>query len=234
MNNVFEKNINALKSKGINGEKLADKLLKHVLSDVPQLVKENNAYNFSYKGKLLHNPLSPLGEAAEIFSMCENTPITIHLVYGLGLGYLFQVVSAKSSGTVIMYEPDLNIMRTAFALVDFSNDILKQNVYITNDFSEACEYIYEKSNMKNTPLLLSTSAYQDLEPEKFNSMVTELQQVVGRFSLDLKYTRERFYSLILQIINNIPKLVHEVPIIEFKDRFKGKTAVVVSAGPTLD
>ena len=231
MNNVFEKNINALKEK--NSE-LAEKLLKYILTDVPQLVRENNFYNFSYKGKLLHHPLNPLGEAAEIFSMAENTPVTIHLIYGIGLGYLFQVTSAKSKGTVILYEPDLNILRTAFTLVDFSNDIIKQNVYLTDDFTKACEYIYQKSNTNNTPLLLSTTAYRELNEENFNNMVTSLQHEVGRYSLDLKYTKERFFELLQKTINNIPQNIKETPIIEFKDRFKDKTAVVVSAGPTLD
>ena len=231
MNNVFEKNINALKEKN---PRLADLLLKYILTDVPQLVKENNFYNFSYRGKLLHNPLNPLGEAAEIFAMAENTPVTIHFIYGIGLGYLFQVTSAKSQGTVILYEPDLNVLRTAFTLVDFSNDILKNNVYLTNDFSEACEYIYKKSNMKNTPLLLSTTAYRELNEEQFNKMVTDLQHEVGRFSLDLKYTKERFFELLQKTVNNIPQILNEVPIAEFKDFYKGKTAVVVSAGPTLD
>ena len=231
MNNILEKNINALKQKNSN---LADKLEKYLLTDVPQLVKANNSYNFLYKGKLLHNQLSPLKEAAEIFSMAENTPVTIHLVYGMGLGYLFQVVSAKSQGTVILYEPDLNILRTAFTLVDFSGDILKNNVYLTNDFNEMCGYIYQKSNMKNTPLLLSTNAYREIEPDKFNDMVRTLQEIVGRFSLDLKYTQEKFFDLTKKIINNIPQLINEIPIAEFKDIFKGTTAVVASAGPTLD
>ena len=230
-NNVFENNINALKTKGFS---VAEKLLKHVLTDVPELVKENNFYNFKYRGKYLHNAVNPLGEAIEIFSMCENTPVTIHLIYGLGLGYLFQVAAAKSQGTVILYEPDLNILKTAFSLVDFSNDILKNNIFITNDFTEACEFIYKKSNIKNTPLLLSTTAYRELNEEQFNDMVTRLQQEVGRYTLDLKYTQEKFYPLILKIIGNIPQIIKEVPIAEFKDRYKGKTAVVVSAGPTLD
>ena len=231
MNNIFEKNINALK---IKNTKLADKLLKHILTDVPQLVQENNAYNFVYKGKYLHNVQSPLGEAAEIFSMAENTPVAIHLIYGLGLGYLFQVASAKSQGTVILYEPDLNILRTAFTLVDFEAFILKPNVYLTDDFQEANEYIYQKSNIKNTPLLLSTSAYRELDENKFNDLVRELQTSVGRYSMDLKYTQERFYYLLLRIIENVPTLIKEIPIAEFSNRYKGETAVVVSAGPTLD
>ncbi len=231
MNNVFEKNISALRQKN---PVLAEKLVKYILTDVPQLVRENNFYNFLYKGKLLHNPLNPLGEAAEIFSMAENTPVAIHLIYGIGLGYLFQVASAKSQGTVILYEPDLNILRTAFTLVDFSNDILKQNVFLTDDFTKACEYIYQKSNTKNTPLLLSTTAYRELNEDSFNNMVTALQHEVGRYSLDLKYTKERFFELLQKTINNIPQIIKETPIVEFKDRFKNRTAVVVSAGPTLD
>ena len=231
MTQIFEKNINALKTK--NSE-LAQILSDFVLTDTPNLIKENNFYNLKYKEKYLHNPINPLAEAVEIFSMCENTPIAIHLIYGLGLGYLFQVVSAKSQGSVILYEPDLNIMKTAFNLVDFSNDILKNNIYISNDFSQICEYIYQKSNMKNVPLLLTTKEYRELNEEKFNDMVAELQQEIGRYSLDLKYTKEKFYPLLLQILKNTPKLIHEIPIAEFKDVYKGKSAVVVSAGPTLD
>ncbi len=234
MKNIFEENIKALTQKGANGKALADKLLKHILTDVPQLVQENGFYNFTYKGKYLHNKINPLGEAAEIFSMAENTPVAIHLIYGIGLGYLFQMTSAKSKGTVILYEPDLNIMRTAFSLVDFSNDITKDNVFITDEYNQACEYIYQKSNMKNIPLLLSTEAYRNLNEEQFNLMVKNLQQEVGRYGLDLKYTQERFYELTLKMIQNIPKLIHELPIAAFKDKYKNKTAVVVSAGPTLD
>ena len=231
MNDIFGKNISALKQKD---ESLANMLIQYVLTDVPQLVKENNFYNFQYRGKYLHNPLNPLAEASEIFSMAENTPVSIHLIFGMGLGYLFQYTSAKSQGTVILYEPDLNILRTAFTLVDFSNDILKKNVYITNNYNQVCEYIYQKSNIKNSPFLLSTSSYQELDRDGFDTLVTNLQRTVGRFSLDLKYTQEKFFPLLMSIINNIPYLINEIPINEYKDTFKGQTAVVVSAGPTLD
>ena len=109
---------------------LANRLVRYVPDRLPELVKENNSYNLKYKDMYIHNRQNPLGEAQEIFSMATNEPVAIHLVYGLGLGYLFQVVCSKSIGTVILYEPDLNIMWYAFSLVDFSGDILKKNVYL--------------------------------------------------------------------------------------------------------
>ena len=231
MNNIFEKNIAALAQKDRN---LAVKLNAFIPDTLPQLAQTGNAYNFLYKGVFLHNEQSPLGEAQAIFNNAENNPSAIHLVYGLGLGYLFQYVSLNSMGTVILYEPDLNIMKMAFSLVDFSGDILKQNVFITDNLSQAEEYIYQKSNTKNIPLLLSTTAYQELNKDLFNKMVLELQEMVGRFSLDLKFTQEKFYPLLMQTLYNIPKLVKETPLVKIKDFYKGKTAVVVSAGPTLD
>ena len=133
MSKIFDNNISALRIKNPN---LASKLEKHILTDVPQLVQENGAYNLVYKGKHIHNRQNPLAEANEIFSMCGNVPVSIHVVYGLGLGYLFQLTSQKSVGTVILYEPDLNILRIVFELVDFSADILKKNIYVADNFDE--------------------------------------------------------------------------------------------------
>ena len=231
MNNIFQKNINVLAQKN---EALARELLTYIPTDVPELKQENGAYNLFYKNQYLHNPANPRREAQEIFAMAENSPVAIHLVYGLGLGYLFQVTSLNSQGTVILYEPDLNIMRIVFNLVDFSNDILKKNVYVTNNLEQLSEYIYQKSNTKNSPLLLSTTSYRELNRENFASLVNELQQMIGRFGLDLKYTKERFWVLTKNLIKNLPNLIHETPIAEFQNRFAGQTAVVVSAGPSLD
>ena len=229
--NLLEKNLTALANKD---RELAERIAKHIVSDVPQLVNENGFYNLVYKNTYLHNRQNPLGEAKEIFSMAANSPVAIHLVYGLGLGYLFQVASANSAGTVILYEPDLNILRIVFSLVDFSNDILKNNVFISDSLEKTGEYIYKKSNTKNTPLMLTTPAYRDMNTQKFNEMVETLQRMVGRYNLDLKYTQQKFFPIARTIIQNIPNLIKEPPLSSIKDFYKGQTAVVVSAGPTLD
>ena len=229
--NLLEKNLTALANKD---RELAERIAKHIVSDVPQLVNENGFYNLVYKNTYLHNRQNPLAEAKEIFSMAENSPVAIHLVYGLGLGYLFQVASANSAGTVILYEPDLNILKIAFSLVDFSNDILKNNVFISDNLEKTGEYIYKKSNTKNTPLMLTTPAYRDMNTQKFNEMVETLQRMIGRYNLDLKYTQQKFFPIARTIIQNIPNLIKEPPLSSIKDFYKGQTAVVVSAGPTLD
>ena len=118
--------------------------------------------------------------------------------------------------------------------MDFSNDILKNNVFISDSLEKTGEYIYQKSNTKNTPLMLTTPAYRDMNTQKFNEMVETLQRMVGRYNLDLKYTQQKFFPIARTIIQNIPNLIKEPPLSSIKDFYKGQTAVVVSAGPTLD
>lgn len=231
MSNIFLKNLSALKQKN---PELVNKLQTYIPTDLPQLIQENGVYNILYKGKLIHNAQNPLVEAQKIFAMSENTPVSIHLIYGLGLGYLFQYASLKSQGTVILYEPDLNILWFAFTLVDFSNDILKQNVFITSTFEETSDAIYKKSGMQNSPVLLSLSSQREFDTVGFDSLVKTLKDTVGAFSMDLKYTKQKFYPSLKMLIQNIPNLLNEIPLAHFKDSFKGKTAIVVSAGPTLD
>lgn len=231
MNNIFQKNISAL---SVKNSALANRLLNYVPAEIPELVQENGKYNLKYKDLLIHNPQNPLGESQEIFSMATNEPVAIHLIYGIGLGYLFQVASSKSLGTVILYEPDLNILWAAFTLVDFTNDILKNNVYITDSLDEVSSEIYKKSNTLNTPQMLSLPSARKYDKDGFENLVKTLQEIVGAYALDLKFTKEKFYPSLKMLIQNIPFLVNETPLAELKDRFKGKTAVVVSAGPTLD
>lgn len=231
MNNIFAKNIEALK---IKNQRLASKLQTYIITDIPQLTVANNVCNLLYKNKPVHNPQNPLGEALEIFSMAENSPVSIHLIYGLGLGYLFQVASKNSKGSVILYEPDLNLMWISFTLVDFSADILKENVFISDEYDEITEALYKKSGMKNSPQLLSIPSQREYNPTEFQELINKLQMAVGTFGLDLKFTKQKFYPSLKMLFLNIPHLLKEIPFITLKDKFKGKTGIIVSAGPTLD
>jgi hypothetical protein len=231
MNSVFQKNISALIKKN---PKLATELVNFIPTEIPKLVSENGAYNLIYHSDYIHFPKSPLDEVKRIFSCAKNEPISIHIVYGLGLGYLFQYVSQFSKGSIILYEPDLNILKTVFTLVDFSNDILKKNVWICNTYENLVEIIHSNSGITNLPELLVLPYFKNKYEKELDEFVSNLQTTIGRFTLDLKFTKEKFYSSLKMLIENIPNLLNEIPISKYKDVYAGKTALVISAGPTLD
>ena len=228
---IFENNIQAL---ALKDKEFAQKLQTYIPKTVPELVRENNFYNLKYKDIYLHNRENPVLEAQSIFSGTTNEPVSICFIYGIGLGYLFQVASLNSKGTVILYEPDLDLLKTVFNLVDFSKDLSKPNVFLTNDFKKACSIIHSKSGMKNFPYMLSLPSQREMDSVGFDSLVKSLRDTIGSYFLDLKYTKEKFYPTLWMLLYNIPNLINETPLIKVKDACKGKTAVIVSAGPTLD
>ena len=87
----------------------------------------------------------------------------------------------------------MNIIWLAFTLVDFSQDILKRDVFFCDNYEDASQAIYEKSGMKNSPQILSIPSQREFDPEGFENLVRRLQLAVGSFSLDLKFTKQKFY-----------------------------------------
>ena len=87
MNKVFERNINSLKN-----ESIKNLLLNHTYKTQP-LLTSTNGYNVQYEGIYLHSEQNPIAESKTIFQSAGNSKNSIHLIYGLGLGYLFQFAS---------------------------------------------------------------------------------------------------------------------------------------------
>ena len=124
MNKVAEKNLAFIQDSVLKKE------FENYVYEVEPKLAMTNGYNLSYKDVLLHNEESPIAESAGIFSNTKNESNVIHIVYGIGLGYLFQIVAKESKGQVILYEPNKDILYTAFSYVDFSNELGKANVKV--------------------------------------------------------------------------------------------------------
>ena len=130
MNKVFERNINALKDAD-----LKEKLLNYEYKSKPVLAA-TNGYNIQYNGQYLHSEENPLAESQAILNQSKNILKNIHIVYGLGLGYLFQLTVRDAKDAVLLYEPNFDILHNSFTLVDFSSELSKNNVYLFTDFEK--------------------------------------------------------------------------------------------------
>lgn len=227
MNKVFERNINSLKNNSIK-----DILLNYAYKTQPVLTS-TNGYNIQYEGIYLHSEQNPIAESKTIFQSAGNSKDSIHLIYGLGLGYLFQLASLESKGTVVLYEPNLDILYNSFTLVDFSGDLAKNNVYLFTDFDELTKFIAQISNNDSQVEILSLPSYRNLYKNIFNSHTKALELAFGSVILDYGYKKKKLFQTFYNMFNNIPSLIYETPINTLENKYEGKTAVIVSAGPTL-
>ena len=131
--------------------KLCEKLMK--LESLTQDIQFSNTAmqeaNLSYNGVPLHDLIGAEIEARNIFSKVKNNPLMMHIVYGFGLGYLFQQFALNSKGVVLVYEPSLEVLATTLEVADLSKELSRPNVYVFNDF-ENLKNAYEKIRLSNS------------------------------------------------------------------------------------
>ena len=130
MNKVFERNISAIKN-----TELQEKLINYEYITRP-ILATTNGYNVQYNGIYLHNEDNPLAESQQICQNSLKEDKNIHIIYGLGLGYLFQLIAKHSDSIIILYEPNLDILYNSFTLVDLSQELSRDNIYIFDNLDD--------------------------------------------------------------------------------------------------
>lgn len=191
--------------------------------------------NLSYKGIPLHSFHGALAEAKNIFKSVSNLKVSRHVVFGIGLGYLFRECCENSKGMVFLYEPNLEILRIALESIDFSDILSKENVFITSEM-EVFKKLYNGhyTYHASTDFLTLHSYRTFLYKDEIDEIVKKMEIIVGSCDLNVKNLMQKSQSAIEMVIKNIYSTLNATPLLELKDIYKGKTALVISAGPSLD
>lgn len=227
VNKVFERNISVLKD-----NQLREKLINYEYITKP-ILATTNGYNVQYNGIYLHSEENPLVESQQICQKSLNENKSIHIIYGLGLGYLFQLMAKHSNSMILVYEPNLDILYNSFTLVDFSQELSKDNIYIFDDLDKLLNYLSLNTKQNTTVDILALPSYREIYKETFDEEVKKIELAYGSVLLDYGYKKKRLYGSTVTMLKNIPQLLKETPVNKFKNIYSGKTAIVVSAGPTL-
>jgi len=138
---ILEKNLDFIKK---YNSKLVEKItnVQEITKPVEFLESKSGDTVFSYDGMIIDDEIDPIDWANQIFySLKDNDEDNIYVVFGLGLGYVFKRFVQTCKGKIILYEPNLEILRLIFEVVDFSEELQKQKVYIVNSTQEMSELI---------------------------------------------------------------------------------------------
>ena len=165
------------------------------------------------------------------------------LVFGLGNGMFVRELSrrlgAEENGQIIVYEPELSVLRTVLSQFDISGLILKPNIhiYIEGITKEVLgDYLDDRIDLKklsgvrqaaypNYPLLYPVGYEKFLLAVRLNA-----DAVQGSMDVEVRYG-EKFYQ---NILSNIPAFIESLSLESLKAAMpKDFTAVIVSSGPSL-
>ena len=193
---------------------------------------ENGEYNLLYDSIPLHSIENAVLEAQQIAQNVEESENSLRIIYGLGLGYLVDVFANKfSKNTIIVYEPNIDIINYVFSVAQI-DAFLKENVILCSDKTKLKMHVQNFVD-ENTKLTISfLNSYKGfIEDIKDVLYVAQSSQgeIIGNKNTFLKKAQPVFYHTLLNL-----KYVYSNPsILDLKDVYKDKTAIILCAGPSL-
>ena len=145
---MFENNLKLLEK--VN-KTLANKVRKVSLNDASKLVSaiknEKGEYILTCDNKFVDDTPSPIESAKKVYSELVKSAISRHdfiVIFGLGLGNLLDYTHTESMCNLIVYEPDLNILRFTFEYVDLTKYFADGRLFIASNFNECTDFIEKK------------------------------------------------------------------------------------------
>lgn len=186
----------------------------------------------------LHSRYQPLDEAQRLIDALPlETRIAFH-VHGFGLGYhvaqLFEFASAEA--TICVMEDDLLLLRTAFELRDFSKLIRSNRVtfYWQLDKATLFNRLMPQSaaiamgfeKVDHAPSLQRSPAFHQQMHTWCEEFKAFAKTNISTLVMNGRRTAEN-------VAQNLAWYVSTPSLSRLKDCYKGKPAVIVSAGPSL-
>ena len=231
-NKVLEENIDLIKKYDSN---LANKILmfKEEKSNLEICKTQEGEYNLVYRGCCLHSQKGAIKEAKDIAFKVNEEENSIRVIFGLGLGYVVEEISNKiKKSKIIVYEPALDIIHYVLSIAKIDS-LYKDNVFLCNDKETLAEYVLENTDNKSKMKLIYTKSYKEIFPNEFNEILQTIQTSQGQHSANVNTVIKKAPQALNNTYANLKKVLNLPYIMQYKDIYKGKTALIISAGPSL-
>jgi len=186
----------------------------------------------------LHSRYQPLEEARRLIEKIDVAGKLVFYVFGFGLGYhvegLFQ--EAGEEALLFIFEPDPRLLRTAFECRDFAEMIASRRLHFFQRLEKG-ELLHRL--IPHTALisvgaeLIEHPPSMEVAGEFHRQMQVWIEEYAsfGRTSLSTVVLNSR--KTAQNVARNLAWYLATAPVSRLKDRYKGRPAVIISAGPSI-
>jgi hypothetical protein len=236
----FQKNCESLLSTGRSTAEALVKALQTAslpnTNDMVLLPNESGDCGFEYQGTWLHDPQNPLEEVRQgIQKSCEAKQDHVHLIFGLGLGYaLDELYQQSPSLAIIVYEPDLSLLRFTLENVDLSHVLKSERVHLIADYAEFLDLVkhllygyFQIDSLILPGMAKRFSKEIPVWSRDIRSMVQDWQRNYGSLKRFLPQWTERFFE-------NLSGIVSTPALDDLQNIYVNRAALIISRGPSLD
>ncbi|MGO4538668.1 motility associated factor glycosyltransferase family protein [Paenibacillus sp. 2TAB19] len=193
------------------------------------------------EGVFLHSRYNPGYEASKwVGSLAVNeTEATSVFFYGFGLGYqVVQYAELYPQFRLYIYEPNVQIFMAAMEVFDFVS-LFESNAGINfvlgTDRKQKEQMFYHFARyMKGEPHLFALPKYDRIEKNDLDHFYNEAAAAVSNFNSSIKMTEMFGTEWVRNSLYNLQATLHSPSLSGLKNKFEGKTAIIIGAGPSLE
>jgi hypothetical protein len=210
--------------------------LKCLTQDIQLIETDLKEPNLSYNGLELHSRSGAENEAKNIFNNYKNliSNKNLNVIFGLGLGYLFKEFAQNCQETVILYEPNPEILCLTLELVDFSEELSQKNIRIVSTLEKLEKMVISTWKYQYKINIFTIDSYMTLHKNELTETIEKLDLLNTKLTIDSNTLLKTGEDFLINTLENFSASLQIPPLKKLKDIYKDKTAVVVSAGPTID
>lgn len=183
---------------------------------------------------------APLREAEQIASQVDVSQTAAIAVAGFGMGYHVAALARKlrRTGVMIVFEPDVPLLRAVLETVDHSDWLADSNVMILTDPEDAPAMSAAISGVEGLMMmglaLVEHPACGERLGESKLRFHTKLQGVVEAVRTMVATTMMQVGTTVRNLVTNLGWYTSCPGIADLAGIARGKHAFVVSAGPSLE
>lgn len=234
-NILFEKNLNAIKAYDMD---LYNKLISLPSNDGTLSLDytKQNEPNLLYKNYPLHGMAGAIDESRKIIEDLEvnEKELNTFIVFGLGFGYLLDELHAKySDSSIIVYEPNIQILRTVLETVDFQNTLNADNVRITTNTNMFRNHMLSLCSSQSNLKVGYLESYQQLFTNEMLDFVNQAYTTYKILKFNLNFMANSSMKFFSELIENLDKKIQLPEFAKLENKLTNKPAIIVSGGPSL-
>lgn len=239
---ILERNLAALAR---TCRSLTDRLRKAAPSpDISFLVADDGALTATLGqppgGSLLASRRAPLDEARRLAEAAPIRDAAAIVVNGFALGHHVAAMAGllKRTGVLIVYEPDLALLRAVFEHIDHSAWMTSTNLVIFTDADNAPEMAAALAGLEG--LVAAGVKFVDHPPsrrrladasQRFGATLTEFVRAVRT---NVVTTLVQVEVTLRNLLMNLDRYAQAPGVVDLAGAARNRPAVVVSAGPSLE
>lgn len=188
----------------------------------------------------LHSSVDPVKEAQRVVSALEVKGGMVVVVYGLGLGYLVEVLLEKLDERIPLFvmEPDQTVFQQAMRTRDLRSILTSDRVYIQVgdsmiDLKDSLSAFYNATRFQNV-VLTGLAGHQTVYNDFYLESLEGIKQVMNWVVMEFR-TRANIGDRIVSstILNFVDYCTHP-GVNSLFDKIAGVPAIIVGAGPSLN